>query len=254
MWNDATDLLIALSDQKLVCFFYPAVVFVDASLLPSTIVTKDCELAGKYASIVSFNGSHVTLRKADGCNLAMMVSPYPTHLYDRVEKAQWDQAIRLCRYVKIPQLWAALAAMAIQARELNTLEIALAAIEAVDKVQFIAHLNNLPDEVLKSAELSLFCRKPEEALGTLLQNQRIFRAIKMCIRLHRWDAALELAVQHKTHIDTVLAYRQRHLQQMKRDENNAKFNQFNGEVSVNWETVKQKVAMEKENERRAAGM
>lgn len=251
MWNDKTDLLIALSDQKLVCFFYPAVVFVDASLLPTTIVTKDCELAGKYATITSFSGSHVTLRKADGCNLAMMVSPYPMLLYDRVEKSQWDQAIRLCRYVKIPQLWAALAAMAIQARELNTLEIALAAIEEVDKVQFIAHLNKLPDEILKSAELSLFCKKPDEALSTLLQNQRTYRAIKMCIRLHRWDAALDLAVQYKTHIDTVLAYRQQHLEQMKREESNAKFKQFNGEVTVNWETVKQKITMEKENERRA---
>jgi len=227
---------------------------VDASLLSSTIETKDCELAGKYANIVSFYGPHVTLRKADGCNLAMTVSSYPAHLYDRVEKSQWRESIRLCRYVKIPQLWAALAAMAIQARELNTLEIALAAIDEVDKVQYISHVNNLPDDVLKSAELSLFCRKPEEALGTLLQNQRIFRAIKMCIRLHRWDAALELAVQHKTHIDTVLAYRQRHLEQMKREESNAKFIQFNGEVIVNWETVKQKVAMEKEDERRAAGM
>lgn len=43
--------------------------------------------------------------------------------------------MRLCRYVKSPELWASLAAMAIHQRALDTVEIALAAIEEVDKVQ-----------------------------------------------------------------------------------------------------------------------
>ena len=42
----------------------------------------------------------------------------------------------------------------------------------------MAHINKLPDEVLRSAELALFCKRPEEALNILLQNKRIYRAIK----------------------------------------------------------------------------
>ena len=34
MWNDQTDMIIALVDQKLECFLYPNVVFVDNTLLP----------------------------------------------------------------------------------------------------------------------------------------------------------------------------------------------------------------------------
>merc|ERR1711904_245874 len=143
--------------------------------------------------------------------------------------------------------------MAISSRELNTVQIALAAIEEVDKVQFITHINKLPDEVLKSAELALFCKRPDEALTTLLQNGRIYRAIKMTIRLHRRTEALELAVKHKTHVDTVLAYRQRHLLQMNHKENNEQFIQYAQEVQVDWDTVRAKIAMEKENERRNAG-
>merc|ERR1719453_2345572 len=218
-----------------------------------TLQSKACEDAGKYAQIVSFNGPHVSVRKADGALLATAVSPYPALLYQQYEKGLWDQAIRLCRYVKSPELWAALGAMAIQARELNTVEIALAAIEEVDKVQFIAHINKLPDEVLKSAELALFCKRPDEAMSTLLQNKRIYRAIKMNIRLHRWADALELAVKHKTHVDTVLAYRERHLAQMKHVETNEQFKQYAQEVQVDWDTVRAKIAMEKENERRNAG-
>lgn len=246
-------MLVALADSKLVSFLYPGVVFVDKDLLPMTIQAKQCDDAGKYAQIVSFDGSHVSVRKADGAVLAMGVSPYPQLLYQQYEKGLWDQAIRLCRYVKIRELWACLAAMAIHTRELNTVEIALAAIEEVDKVQFVAHINRLPDEVLKSAELALFSKRPEEALGILIQHRRIYRAIKMLIRLHRWTEALDLAIQHKTHVDTVLAYRQRHLEQMQHVENNEKFKQYSVEVPWDWETVRAKIKMEKDNEIAAAG-
>ena len=33
-----------------------------------------------------------------------------------------------------------------------------------------------------------------------------YRAIKLNIKLFNWSRALELAVQHKTHVDTVLGY------------------------------------------------
>merc|ERR1719316_2005820 len=134
--------------------------------------------------------------------------------------------------------------MAIHARALDTVEIALAAIEEVDKVQFVAHINRLPDDVLRQAELALFCKRPDEALNVLLQNKRIYRAIKMNIRLHHWGDALDLAIKHQTHVDTVLAYRQRHLQQMQHVERNAQFKACAQSIEVDWETVKKKIAME----------
>jgi len=44
---------------------------------------------------------------------------------------------------------------------------------------------------------------------TCTQEGFTFRAIKLNIKLFRWDRALELAQQHKQHVDTVLWYRQR---------------------------------------------
>merc|ERR1711972_197203 len=220
-------------------------------LLPKTFETKTCTDAGKYAQIVAFHGSNCVIRKADGADLAMVTTPYPQLLYQHFEKGQWEQAVRLCRYVKSPKLWASLAAMAIYARSLDTVEIALAAIEEVDKLQFITHIKKLPDEVLQSAELALFCKRPDEALGILKQNKRTYRAIKMNIRLHRWSDALELALKHQTHVDTVLAYRAQHLEQMKHVETNDQFKQWAQQVPVDWETVKKKIAMEKEAEVKA---
>merc|ERR1719433_1693967 len=215
-------------------------------------MTKMCNDAGKYAQIISFYGSHCVIRKADGADLAMVMTPYPQLLYQHFEKGNWEQAVRLCRYVKMPEMWASLAAMAIHSRALDTVEIALAAIEEVDKVQFVAHINKLPDEVLRSAELALFCKRPEEALNILMQNKRIYRAIKMNIRLHHWNDALELATKHQTHVDTVLAYRQQHLQQMKHVETSDQFKQWTQQVEVDWDTVQKKIAMEKESEMRNA--
>eukprot|EP00747_Dinoflagellata_sp_TGD_P165344 gnl/TRDRNA2_/TRDRNA2_186490_c0_seq1.p1 gnl/TRDRNA2_/TRDRNA2_186490_c0~~gnl/TRDRNA2_/TRDRNA2_186490_c0_seq1.p1 ORF type:complete len:788 (+),score=158.72 gnl/TRDRNA2_/TRDRNA2_186490_c0_seq1:340-2364(+) len=254
MWNDATDMLVALIDEKLVIFIYPSVLFVDKDLLPKTLQTKVCTDAGKYAQIVAFYGSQCVIRKADGADLAMCTTPYPQLLYQNYEKGQWEQAVRLCRYVKSPELWASLSAMAIHSRALDTVEIALAAIEEVDKVQFIAHINKLPDDTLKAAELALFCKRPDEALNILLQNKRIYRAIKMNIRLHRWNDALELALKHQTHVDTVLAYRQQHLQQMRpvHVETNQEFRKWAEQVPVEWETVRQKISMEKDQELRNA--
>jgi intraflagellar transport protein 80 len=250
MWNESTDMLIALIDENLVVYIYPTVVFVDKDLLPKTLMTKTCTDAGKYAQIVAFYGSNCIIRKADGADVRTVTAPYAQVLYTAYEKGNWEQAVRLCRYVKSPQLWASLAAMAINSRALDTVEIALAAIEEVDKVQFVAHINKLPDDVLKSAEMALLCKRPDEGLNILFQNKRTYRAIKMNIRLHRWSEALELAIKNQTHVDTVLAYRTRHLQQMKHVETNDQFKLWAQQVEVDWDSVKKKVQMEKDEEQR----
>jgi hypothetical protein len=52
---------------------------------------------GKDPQIVSFDGTHVTVRRSDGALLSSAVSPYPIALYGMVIKSMWEQAIQLCR-------------------------------------------------------------------------------------------------------------------------------------------------------------
>jgi len=84
--------------------------------------------------MINFSASQVYVRRKDGSLITLPISPYPNILFDFCEKSKWEKAIKLCRYVKEQSLWACLAAISLHARELNTAEIALAAIEAVDKV------------------------------------------------------------------------------------------------------------------------
>merc|ERR1719454_53113 len=192
----------------------------------------------ELASITQFNGNLVNVRRLDGSLATLGISPYPKMLYEHVDKADFEKAIRMCRFVKEHTLWACLAAMSIYCRELNTVEIALAAIDEADKVQFINYIKELPSEPSRNAALALYCKKYQEAEQILMSARLFYRAIKLNIKMYKWDRALEIAVNNKTHVDTVIAYRQRFLQMYKKPETNEKFKQFSNEIQVDWETVK----------------
>ena len=109
-----------------------------------------------------------------------------------------------------------------------------------------------------------------------------YRAIKMWIRLFNWERALELAVRHKTHVDTVLMHRavspratsggqsssgvysthakswtlserllvmQRYLAMYAKTETNKHFLQYVDKIEIDEEKIEAKVAAEKEKER-----
>ncbi|EHB13439.1 Intraflagellar transport protein 80-like protein [Heterocephalus glaber] len=63
--------------------------------------------------------------------------------------------------------------------------------------------------------------------------------------------ALELAVKYKTHVDTVLAYRQKFLETFGKQETNERYLQYAEGLQIDWEKIKVKIQMEitKERER-----
>jgi intraflagellar transport protein 80 len=165
--------------------------------------------------MMAFFGAQITIRRKDGGLVNVAISPYPSILFEFCEKQRWEKAIRLCRFVKEQTLWACLAAVSLNSRELNTAEIALAAVESIDKVQFVNKLKELPSEASRNAQLALYFHKTsmtsnhffnflDEAEQILLQAKLYYRAIKLNIKLFRWDRALEIATNQKSHIETVL--------------------------------------------------
>ena len=156
----------------------------------------------------------------------------------------------LCRYVRDKSLWACLSAMSIKDKDINTAEVSLAAIDEVDKLQYILRIKNkVPTTEGKNAEFALYMRNPDEAESILLQAGLYYRAIKMHIRLYNWKKALELATRYKTHVDTVLAYRKRYLEHFKKQETMQIFMQYQDQIKVDWNTVKEKIRQEKLKEK-----
>ena len=86
----------------------------------------------------------------------MSVSPYPALLFDLCDKNGWQKAVKLCRYINESTLWACLASVALYNKELNSAEIALAAIDCADKVQFIIYVKELKSDIVRNAALLLY--------------------------------------------------------------------------------------------------
>lgn len=254
-WNDVSNILCGIQDNRFTVWYYPNVAFVDKELLPKTINEKDGSEYSKSPQIISFVGNKVTIRKSDGCLVHTNISSYPAILHDYSSTAKWNDALRLCRFVKEQTLWACLAALAIANKDMSTAEVAYAAIGEIDKVQYINSINDLPSKESRLAHIQLFSGNFQDAEAIILQAGLIYQAIQLNIDSYNWERALELAVKHKTHVDTVLAYRQKYLEDFGRKETNKRFLQYKEGVEVNWEKIKAKIEMElaKERERGYAG-
>ena len=75
----------------------------------------------------------------------------------------------------------------------------------------------------------------------------------MNIKLYKWDRALDIAIQNKTHVDTVIAYRGRYLQMHSKVETNERFLQYSKDIEIDWQTIKEKIKADKDREREANG-
>jgi len=252
-WNDNCNMLAAVADNKVTIWYYPNVAFVDPDIVNKTLLQLDQNEFGKNLQIVNFVGNVCTMRRGDGALCSTSVSPYPSFLHGYANQSKWDEAVRLCRFVKDEPLWACLAAMSAYAKELSTAEIAYAAIEEADKVQYINHVKEIPSNEGRLAAMALFCRQIPDAEAMLLQSGLIYRAIQMNIDLFNWERALELAIKHKTHVDTVLANRQKYLKRFGKTETNKKFIQFSQGVEVDWEKINAKIEMELQKESQRSG-
>jgi len=249
-WNDSSDMLVAVADGKVVTWYYPNVVYVDRGLLALTSSSREATELGKLPAINTFFGDRVTVRKADGTVIHINVPSYPLMLYEYVYSGKWEAAVRLCRFIQSDEMWGCLAAMALHGFNLETAEIALAAVKEVDKLQYILYIKDIPSQEGRNAEMMLYKRCPDEAENILLQASPplTYRAIKLNIRLYRWNRALELAVKYRSHVDTVLGYRQRFLETFKKQETDAQFLQYKDKVTIDWDAIKAKKEKEKEEE------
>ncbi|XP_041125869.1 intraflagellar transport protein 80 homolog [Polyodon spathula] len=155
----------------------------------------------------------------------------------------WNSSSR-CLW-KEQTLWARLAAMAIANKELTTAEVAYAAVREMPmKTVYINSIKDLPSKESPVAHLMMFSGNVQVAEGVLLQAGLLYQAIQVHINLYNWDRALELAVKHKTHVDTILTHRQKYLEDFSKKETNKRFLQYSEEVEVDLGKNQAKIEME----------
>ncbi|XP_023711172.2 intraflagellar transport protein 80 homolog isoform X2 [Cryptotermes secundus] len=247
-WNNDTNMLAAVQDTNLIVWYYPTVLYVDKRLVKKTVSHRDASEFGKNPVVVSFDGNHLGVRRVDGSLVTSSVSPYPSVLHGYAASSRWDDALRLCRFIKDSTLWACLAAMSTHAKDLTTAEEAYAAIDETDKVAYIQHIKANPLRTVQLAEMALLGGNIQDAESILLQNGLVFRSIFTNLHLHNWNRALELAIKHKTHVDTVLFFRKKYLETFDKPETNLQFLQFKNKVELDAEKIAHKIEMEYQKE------
>ncbi|XP_040569650.2 intraflagellar transport protein 80 homolog [Lepeophtheirus salmonis] len=254
-WSCDCNMLATILDSRFTVFLYPSIIYVDKNLMGRTLIEKESlQEFGKYPSIIGFHGNSVSIRRADGSLVTTFISPYPSSLYGFAISNRWSDAIRLCRFVKDDmnaKLWACLAGMSTYAKHLDTAEVAYCALHEVDKVHYIQYVKELPVKEARNAEMAIFTGHFQDGENILLQSGLVFRAILLNIHLHQWERALDLAIRHKTHVDTVLAYRIKHLTRCEKEETIPKYIQYIKNVEIDWEKISLKIEGELERERLA---
>lgn len=234
-WNDSNDMLCGIADEKFYSWIYPNAVYLDRELLDGCKYEKDASDAGKNCQILSFTGSFCNILKSDGSLCSKTITPYAGLLLNLLSYQDGiERGLKLCRYVKDKVLWTAFSAICINYREIQIAETAVASIDEVDKVGFIEKILKLKEdkynESLITSYVLLLSNKIDEAENVLIQGKLYYRAIKMNINLFRWDRALNLAINYRIHIDTVLAYRKKYLDSVNLEETNSKFLELAKEV------------------------
>ena len=246
-------LQLLYSDEKFYVWVYPNAVYLEKEILDGSRYEKDASDVGNNCQILNFTGSFCNILKSDGSLCSKTITPYAGLLLNLLNYQDGiERGLKLCRYVKDKVLWTAFSAICINYREIQIAETAVAAIDEVDKVNFIEKIIKLKEgncnDNLISAYVLLLSNKVDEAEKILLQGKLIYRAIKININLYRWDRALKLAVDNGTHVDTVLAYREKYLKNAGLTEVNSKFLELSKDVTIDWDKIKEKIAEDKKLE------
>ena len=240
-WNEDANILAAFQENnKLLIWIYPQVAFIDRELLSASCYEKDSsEFGSKNLQLIGFQDNEITVRRSDGSLVSSAINPFATLLHTYTSQTHWSEALRLCRYSrdKSPEsgnvIFAAFAGMALNGRQIELAEEAYSAIDRVEKVFALQHVQTLGSKEAKSAEIALICGNFREAESICLQAGFVLRAILINVQLHKWVRAAQLATKYDTkYLQVVLAHRQRFLERFSRTENNAQLQALFEEVSM----------------------
>eukprot|EP00484_Ammonia_sp_Unknown_P024564 CAMPEP_0197028854 /NCGR_PEP_ID=MMETSP1384-20130603/8445_1 /TAXON_ID=29189 /ORGANISM="Ammonia sp." /LENGTH=824 /DNA_ID=CAMNT_0042457919 /DNA_START=11 /DNA_END=2485 /DNA_ORIENTATION=+ len=253
-WHPECDILLALSDKQLVIWYYPSMVWCDADLLAYSVAKIDTQNIGSNGKIISVEGTLVTVRKNNGDEEIINFSPLPLAMYDAIRDGKWSKALRLCNLCKDETLWASLTGLAIDNGQIEVALQGLTALEEPDKILFLRSIQSLPLQAQRDAELALYRKNSKGAENILIQNDLTYRAIELNMRLFKWKRALELALDCKTHVDTVIAMRHRYLQKLKKEESIELFLKHSNHEEINWSEIEAKCAQEIDREYQMAGV
>ena len=179
------------------------------------------------SNIKTYKSNPISTAILSPCNLHVKTSPFVKN-FNEINLKNPSKLLRLCQMVNEKSLWSALVASCMEVGDNETAKLAYSALNKVDKVQ------NLEDSSSTITDL----QKLEQ---NLIKENNLLKAIHLNIKHGKWERALLLSIQNKQHTDFVLALRSRWLDNIEMSEHNEKFKQMKGQVSWNWDEIKNRM-------------
>jgi intraflagellar transport protein 80 len=222
MWSSECNVLVGLHDSCYSIWYCPGEACSDPSLISLTTLSFDTTEFGKNISLVSFDGFMINFC-ASGTRFVVTAKIYCILIHKLVMENQWTKALRICRMGQSSLLWACLAALSSKRNQLEISEEAYSSALQIDKVDYMNFVKDLSENEQMAENALMNGARIEESETILLHNRKISEAIQFCLRLHRWNKALEIAEKNSKNIALVLNERTKYLQALNRDETDAEF-------------------------------
>lgn len=199
LWNENLDILAYSASQKVSVLYSPGALCYDSKLVTHATVSE--QLLNK-CELTEFNDCQLCSQNERSVNMVHQVNGFAFRLLKTINEgtpgeANTQTCIRLARFFKSNLVWAVLAVYALQCRDTDTSELALAALQEIDKVQSLARINAIEDKNTAQFEFLRFIRKFDECEKYYLSRKKYLDAVKMYVLLFDFEKAFSLAKQIK---------------------------------------------------------
>lgn len=232
MWSSECNVLVGLHDSCYSIWYCPGEACTDPSLIALTTLSYDTTEFGKNISLVNFDGLTITLC-ASGSNFTVTAKIYCILIHKLVVENQWEKALKICRMGQSTLLWACLAALSSKRNQLEISEEAYSSALQIDKVDYMTFVKDLNESEQMAENAVMNGARIEEAETILLHNRKITEAIQFCMRLHRWNRALDVADKNGVDVKLVLTERSKYLTALQKTETDNDFIKMNAKFLVN---------------------
>ncbi|VDQ07489.1 unnamed protein product [Trichobilharzia regenti] len=102
VWAETSNVLAAITNDKLVIWFYPDIASTDSDIFNLTQEEHNIsDDYGKQAELINFYRDRIMIRRADGTIVYCPVSIYPDKLHQLIGQNKWNEALSLCWTVKV---------------------------------------------------------------------------------------------------------------------------------------------------------
>lgn len=226
MWSSESNVLVGLHDSCYSIWYCPGEACSDPSLIALTTLSYDTTEFGRTITLVNFDGLLITFC-ASGANFTVSSKIYCMLIHKLVVENQWPKALKICRMAQSTLLWACLAALSTKRNQHEISEEAFSSALQIDKVDYMHFVKDLNENEQMAENAIMNGTRIEEAETILLHNKKISEAIQFCIRFHRWNRALDIAVKNSTDLNIVLRERMKYLAALQKVETDQDFIKIN---------------------------